>query len=456
MLLRSAKREEEQPGTPGLPGGLHVLWIWFACGLGLLSGAAYAVAAADSSPSQPLTWIREAIQHHGLLVGLIAVFFSGLALDLTPCVYPMIPVTLAFFGGQTKRSSAHAGWLAALYVLGIALSYAALGMLTAQAGALFGFWLQKPAVLMLISLAIVGLSLSMFGVYDLQLPSFITRRLGRASHGPWGALAMGLVFGLIAAPCVGPFVGSLVLYVVEQGRPALGFLLFFVLGLGMGMPFLVLGIAADRIAHLPKAGAWLLWSRKVIGLVLLGLALWFLRSLLAAWVLRIAVMGLLLLGGAYLGWLEPTHARSRRFRWGRRIVGTVLIAAAVAVVWPQPPPVATANWVPFSDAVLDAARREGRPIIVDIYADWCLPCKELEHVTFRHADVITVLKTMTTLRLDASQDLPPEAEAFTNRYHIVGMPTILLFDRSGTERTELRLLGFEGPEEFLARLKKIQ
>ncbi len=346
--------------------------------------------------------------------------------------------------------------LAAFYVLGISLSYAALGMLTAQAGALFGFWLQKPAVLIIISLAIIGLSLSMFGVYDLQLPSVITRRLGRASDGPLGALGMGLVFGLIAAPCVGPFVGSLVLYVVEQGRPALGFLLFFVLGLGMGLPFLVLGVAANRITHLPKAGAWLVWSKKVIGVVLLGLALWFLRTLLADWVLRAAVVGLLVLGGLYLGWLERTRARSARFRWARWIMGLVLIASAVAVVWPQPPPVGTVNWVPFSEAAFDAARREGRPIVLDVYADWCLPCKELEHVTFQHADVTIVLNTMTTLRLDASQDLPAEAEAFADRYHIVGMPTILLFDRNGKERADLRLLGFEGPEEFLARLKQLQ
>jgi len=430
------------------------LWIWFACCLGLLSGAAH--AATDPSPSHPLAWISEAIQHRGLLFGLIAVFFSGLALDLTPCVYPMIPVTLAFFSGQAKRSTAHTARLAAFYVLGISLSYAALGMLTAQAGALFGFWLQKPAVLIIISLAIIGLSLSMFGVYDLQLPSVITRRLGRASDGPLGALGMGLVFGLIAAPCVGPFVGSLVLYVVEQGRPALGFLLFFVLGLGMGLPFLVLGVAANRITHLPKAGAWLVWSKKVIGVVLLGLALWFLRTLLADWVLRAAVVGLLVLGGLYLGWLERTRARSARFRWARWIMGLVLIASAVAVVWPQPPPVGTVNWVPFSEAAFDAARREGRPIVLDVYADWCLPCKELEHVTFQHADVTIVLNTMTTLRLDASQDLPAEAEAFADRYHIVGMPTILLFDRNGKERADLRLLGFEGPEEFLARLKQLQ
>lgn len=426
---------------------------WFLAGLGLVFLGAAAAAVAESGSSEPLGSIGHAIRERGLLFGFLAVFFGGLALNLTPCAYPMIPITLAFFSGQSATKSRRRTWaLAILYVSGMALSYAVLGLLAAQAGALFGAWLQHPAVLVVIAGAIVGLALSMFGLYDLQMPSFITRRLSRAPTGLLGAFSMGLVFGVVVAPCIGPFIGSLVLYVAEQSRPVLAFFLFFVLGLGMGLPYLVLGVAAHRVRHLPKAGAWLVWSKKALGLVLLGLALWFIRGLLPEWLLRPAVAVLLCAGGVYLGWLERSRSHGWRFQRLRWAAGAVLVGAAVAVLWPQPPAVPGVQWVPFSQTALEEAQRAHRPIVIDVYADWCLPCVELDHVTFRHPDVVAALQGVTTLRLDGTQELSPEAEAFATRYRVFGMPTVLLFDRTGKERMTLRLLGFEGPREFLKRL----
>ena len=403
----------------------------------------------------PLDWLTESVTHHGLWVGFVVVFFGGLALNLTPCVYPMIPVTLAFFSNQAAGMARRAVWLALLYVLGISLNYAILGVIAVQTGALFGSWLQQPAVLIVVAGVIVALSLSMFGLYELSVPSVLTRRLGQASSGLWGAFLMGLVVGLVAAPCIGPVVLSLLLFISRLGNPAVGFLLFFTLGLGMGLPYLVLGVAASRVGRLPKAGPWLIWSKKALGIILLGLALYFIRPLLAARVLSLAVAALLLGAGVYLGWLDRTESRGRRFVWSRRVVGAGLVLAALVSVWPRPHAAPGVAWMPYSEAALQAAQRQGKPVLVDVYADWCIPCVEMDHVTFHHPDVIRALSSVTALRLDVTNEVPPEGTALLERYHIYGAPTILLFDRGGRERTDLRLLGFVPPDQFLERLKRV-
>ena len=345
---------------------------------------------------------------HGL--ELVAVFFGGMALNLTPCVYPMIPVTLAFFGGQAAGSWRRSGWLALCYVLGLSLSYALLGVLAARTGALFGSWLQQPAVLIVIALVIVALALSMFGLYDLRPPQALTNRLGRASAGAGGAFVMGMVVGVVAAPCVGPFIISLLLLVGRLANPAAGFLLFFVLGLGMGLPYLVLGVAANRIGRLPKAGGWLVWSKRMLGVVLLGVALHFL------WPLR------------------PSQA-----------VRTPARAAASSIV----------RWEPYSQAAFARAQAAHRPIVIDVYADWCIPCVEMDRVTFHHPDVVRALAGASTLRVDATRGVSDEAGELLGRARVYGAPTILLFGRDGREQADLRVEGFETPEEFLERLKRI-
>ena len=402
-----------------------------------------------------MDWLSDAISRHGLGVGLLAVFFGGLALNLTPCVYPMIPVTVAFFSGQAAGSLRRAATLAFLYLLGLSLNYAVLGVLAAKAGLLFGSWLQSPAVLVGLAAMVVALSLSMFGLYDLRLPAAWTSRLGQASVGYWGAFVMGIVVGLVAAPCIGPFVLGLLLLVSKLADATAGFLLFFSLGLGMGLPYLLLGIAAHRISHLPKAGAWMVWCKKALGMVLLGLALYFVRPLLPARLTAAAVIGLLAGGGVYLGWLEATASPSRRFVLVRRAAGAALLVAAVLAAWPRPSLGPRVAWAPYTDAAFAQAARERRPILIDVYADWCLPCVEMDRVTFRHPDVVQALSAVTTLRVDATRDISPEASALLERRQVYGAPTILLFDRQGRERDDLRIVGFTKPDELLRILAQL-
>ncbi len=409
-----------------------------------------------SAAAQPVDWLSRILGAHGFWVGLLAVFVGGLALNLTPCVYPMIPVTLAFFSQQANRSIGRTLQLALLYVVGISCSYALLGVLAAKTGALLGAWLQQPLILLLIASMIVALSLSMFGLYEFRLPGFLTRRIGQASTGLWGACAMGLMVGLVAAPCIGPFVLGLFLYTSQQADVVRGFLLFFTLGLGMGSPYLLLGMAANRIGQLPKSGAWMAWMKKVLGVVLLALALYFIRPIVPAGLLTVLVIALLLWAGIYLGWLERTPSRSTFFLWVRRLVGATLILCAIFLAWPRPHPGATVSWQPYSEARLAEAQRNGQPAIIDIYADWCLPCVEMDRVTFHHAEGIHALGSVVALRIDVTRDVPPDAEALVERLHIFGVPTVLLFDRNGHERQDLRITGFVSPEDMVQRLAKLQ
>lgn len=418
----------------------------------------FSVFAADGGVSVsagPSDWLADVIAERGLALGLVVIFFGGLALNLTPCVYPMIPVTVAFFSNQASGSFRRAALLAGSYVLGMSLTYATLGVLAATTGAMLGSWLQLPAVLIGVALVIVVLSLSMFGAYDLRPPQFLINKVGHAWSGIGGAFLMGVVVGIVAAPCIGPFVIGLLLLVSRLANPVTGFLLFFVLGIGMGLPYLVLGVAANRIGALPKAGGWMVWSKKALGMILLGLALYLLNPMLSPVAMRIAAVILLLIAGVYLGFIERSEIKHAGFIIVKRIAGVVLVVLALIVAWPKPTPGPSVNWVPYSAAVFEQARHNQEPIFIDIYAEWCIPCVEMDHVTLRNPKVVEALQDVATLRMDVTQSYSEDANAFIEEYDIFGVPTMLFFDRTGYERSDLRLLGFIKPKEFLEYLSKI-
>ena len=429
-----------------------VALVFMAVGLVILS--AHTAAIADVSTA-PLGWLAESIEQRGLLIGLIAVFFGGMALNLTPCVYPLIPITLAFFGAQAAGRTARIIALAASYVVGLSLSYAILGVIAAKTGALLGSWLQQPAVLIAVAVLIAALACGMFGLYELRMPEALTRRFSRASGGLGGAFVMGVAVGVIAAPCIGPFVIGLFLFVSQLANVVTGFVIFLTLGLGMGTPYIALALAANRMSHLPRAGAWLVWSKHALGFVLLGLALYFLKPLLPEAIRGLVLAGLLLTSGVYLGWLAKTEGIRAGFSWVRHLTGAILVSFAVLLAWPRPAPVTPITWEPYSEAGFVQARGDQRPIIIDIYADWCLPCVELDHVTFRHPDVIHILASVATLRLDVTEDISKDGSKLIDRHRVFGVPTILLIDGDGIEHRELRITGFVRPNEFLKRLNQI-
>lgn len=401
---------------------------------------AAAPAAADSAA--PESEFAQKVADRGYLLVLLSVFVGGLALNLTPCVYPVIPLTVGFFGRQSEGNRGRVLLLASLYVLGIVVMYSALGVIASLSGQLFGAALQSPWVLTAIAGILVLLALSMFGVYELRTPGILLRLAGGGSRsGAAGAFGMGLLVGIVAAPCVAPFTLGLLAFVAERQNVMLGVLFFAVLSLGLGLPYLFLALFSGNLSRLPRAGEWMEGVKKVFGWLLLGMAAYFLRLVLprpwSEWLLpaTLAVGALVLL--------------VKGFGFGRlaRFGTAVLFLAAAAFFLPRK----ALGWQPYTDAGL---ARSGRPAVIDFTADWCVPCLELDQRTFSNAEVQQALSQRALFKVDLTRGGTPDDVALTRKYRILGVPTVIFIDANGQERTDLRLVGFEDAEKFLERLAK--
>lgn len=404
--------------------------------------------------------LKDAIAKRGWLFAYVLVFLGGLALNLTPCVYPMIPITVSYFGGQAKGRGGRTTLLATLYLLGMAAMYSTLGLIAALTGSLFGSALQNPFVLAVIAIVMVGLALSMFGMYEIRVPSRLTGVAGTAKRGNLGSFLMGLTVGIVAAPCIGPFVLGLLTFVGETANPVIGFSLFFVLALGLGLPFVVLAIASGNITRLPKSGEWMEWVRKLFGIVLLGMAAYFLRPVVGDTLYFLILGAVLVIGGVLLGFVAKVKTTSLFFSGFRRFVGVVAPLYGLYLV------LAPGNifgrtvsdgiaWIPYAESVLAEAAEQGKPVVIDFSAEWCLPCKELDHQTFNQPEVIDASKDIVPLKADLTQHGSPEVRALRKKFDIRGVPTIVFIDAAGRERANLRAVEFIDKEEFLSRLTKL-
>jgi thiol:disulfide interchange protein DsbD len=393
----------------------------------------------------------------GIILSLLIIFLGGLGLNLTPCIYPLIPITVGFFVAQGARSPQWVFVLSLFYVLGMAITYSMLGTLAAFTGSLFGSALQNPFVLLFIAFVLVGLSLSMFGLYEIRMPAFLTRIAGKSSQGVFGALLMGLTVGIVAAPCIGPFVIGLLSYVGQKGNPVLGFWTFFVLALGLGTPFLFLGTLSGSIGRLPRSGEWMVWVKKGFGFVMLGMVVYFLRNLISNelyWLLQASIAAA---GSIYLGWVEGSAKGSRGFRgvkWGTGIFGLVLscyLLLAPGHLFFHPGGI---QWLDYEEKLLQRALTLRKPVIIDFTADWCIPCREMEHRTFSSPPVIARARQFVTLRVDLTHSTKPENRSLMERYRVKGVPTVIFLDRDGREIEDLRFYEVIKPEEFLKKMDR--
>jgi thiol:disulfide interchange protein DsbD len=396
--------------------------------------------------------IQRAFDEHGVLAFFL-IFLFGLSLNLTPCVYPMMSVTLALFGSREEKSLVKRVPAALVYMLGIAVTYSVLGVVAAFTGSLFGAALQNPLVDIAIAAILAVMAVSLFGGFELQVPSSVLSKLsGNSVTGLAGVFFSGLLVGLFAAPCTGPTTVALLAVVAQSGKPWFGFLVFFVLSLGLGIPYLILGTYTGLLQRLPRSGMWMVWVKKAFGILLLAVALFYVSLVVkpawSGWVAPVA----LVLGGIYLGFFEHSARGSATFVRFQRGAGAlaVLLGAWLALSTPT----ASVQWAPFTAARLAQAEHEGRPVVLDFYADWCIPCHELDRSTFTHPKVRQALSRFVALKVDLTTDKVADVQALRTRFGVNGVPTVLFLTPEGDEVPDTRVVGFLSPSDFAARAER--
>lgn len=467
-----SKKVKIDGGRTAEPAGLSPETKTSAQGNAPTPDAAKPIPAAARAESKAVPAQSSPFEGKGLPVIFVLVFLGGLALNLTPCIYPIIPITISYFGGQAEGKKGGVVAHAIFYVFGMAITYSVLGVVAAFTGGLFGAALTFPPVLIAIALVMVILSLSMFDVYELRMPAFLNKLAGGTQKGYFGTILMGLTVGIVAAPCIGPFVLGLLTYVGNRGNVILGFSLFFVLALGLGVPFLILGIFSGSLNKLPRSGAWMVWVRKNFGFILVAMAVYFLKSLIPNTLhYHFALAMIMLIGGIYMGWIEPTKTAGKVFPYIRVLIGIVflvlsLVFAVTGVEEYLDKTIAAKTsgsggivagaitWVPYSEEVLASALASGSPVFIDSDAEWCVACHELDKKTFNQPEVVAASRAFVMLKADLTSNADPKTKAFYKKYNARGVPTMIFIKPDGTEIPELRGVGFEPKDVFLGKMKK--
>lgn len=401
--------------------------------------------------------IDKLISGQGMFLTLLSIFLGGLALNLTPCVYPVIPITISFFAGQSSGKISKSFMLALIYVLGMSITYSALGVTAALTGGLLGSSLQNPLVLVGIAAVFLMFAASMFGAFEITIPAFLNNLAGGSRQGILGSLFMGLTVGIVAAPCIGPFVISLLTYVAAQGDPVLGFTMFFILSLGLGLPYLILGTFSGSIKSLPRSGEWMIWVKKVFGVIMIAVAIYFISTLLPETIYTVLLTATLILGGLYVGFFEKSKASFNAFSYLKKGIGFALLlyGAWIALSAWEHANKEKIDWQTYNEQAIQEAKAEHRPVIIDFYADWCLPCKEIDNKLFTEPVIVEESKNFTTLKADLTNEDSQFVTDIRLQYKVLGVPTIILLDGNGAEyRRFTDELVHMHPDEFLKIMRQ--
>ncbi|MDF1820465.1 MAG: protein-disulfide reductase DsbD [Alcanivoracaceae bacterium] len=436
--------------------------------------------------SQDANAFNDWMAGHGLGMIVLLFFAGGLLLAFTPCVFPMIPILSGIIAGSDNPSAMRGFTLSVAYVLGVAIPYTIAGLLVGLFGAGMNlqYLLQQPAAVITSAVVFLILSLSMFGLYELQLPAALRDRLNslgnqRQGGSFLGAAILGAISALVVSPCVTPILAGALVYVAGTGDAATGAASLFALSIGMGVPLILVGTGGGHI--LPRAGAWMEEVKRFFGVLMLGVAVWLAGRLLDN-SLVMGLYGLLMAAyGVYLGALEPVGADGSRARRALAAVialyGTILIVGAASggddplqplARAPAPTTVAAnmtdnagsaeahAGWRTVVgraqlDAALAEASRAGRPVLVDFFAEWCVACKVLEEETLTEPRVLDAMADWTLIRADITE-ITAENQAIMAHWNIVGLPCLVFIGGDGEEVPGARILGEMGPDRFLKHL----
>ncbi|HHT9130743.1 MAG TPA: protein-disulfide reductase DsbD family protein, partial [Candidatus Brocadiaceae bacterium] len=425
---------------------------------------------------------QKTLESRGIFVSLVIIFLVGVGLSFTPCVYPMIPITVAVIGGQaagdqtTGRKPLMAFFLSLIYVLGISIVYAAMGVVAASTGALFGTALQSPWVIGFVVAVFVALAMSMFGVYYLRVPSFISDRLGtKTGKGFIGVFVMGLVSGIVASPCIGPALASLLVYIASTGNKFLGFLMLFVFAWGLGVLLIVLGTFSGAIKALPKSGFWMETVERIFGLLLIGAALYYLRFIISESAFVIILGLFLIVTAVFAGGFDRLTRESTNFQRAKRafglitfIFGAYFLVGHLIIKGFILPPLSTTtpvqsgivkekiDWVSSEDDGLRQAKTSSKVAMIDFYASWCAACMEFEKITYADAEVIRELKNFVNIKIDCTNTNDPKIKQLWDKYKVVGLPTIVFVGKDGIVLKDKTITGYVNPTEFLHIVKSLE
>ena len=414
------------------------------------------------------------------VMALPLVFAGGVLTSLTPCIYPMIPITASLIGGQTAmvgagvgvgkdegapRGRAHPVALTLSYVLGLALVYATLGLVAGLTGTLFGAISTNPWLYFVMANLLVLFALAMLDVVPVRLPQGVARRAATAGSGGRiaGTFVMGAASGLVAAPCSAPVMAAVLTWVALTKSAVLGFVYLFVFSLGMSTLLVAVGLSAGAVTRLPRAGAWMEAVKFFFGVLMLGLALWIVVPVVPGWVPMAGWAALGLGYGAYLIWYK---------QWGRvsKFIGVAFallgLVQLVGVLTGGRDPIAPlahlgrANVMSKAEftrvksvADLDAAiaRANGKTVMLDFYADWCVSCKEMEKLTFSDPRIKSTFADMVLLQADVTAN-DEDDKAMLRRFKLFGPPGIIFFDKQGREVQGRRVIGYQDADKFLRSL----
>ncbi len=404
----------------------------------------------------------EILKSYGPVGAVLASFGFGFLASLTPCVYPMVPITVSIFGATEAKSRLRGAALSGAFVLGIATLFTPMGLISVATGKLMGSALSNMWVVFALAALFTALAASMFGAFELALPSSLTNRLSTVGGvGFKGAFAMGLVMGLIAAPCTGPFLTGMLTDIAQSKSYVLGGTALFSFSLGLGVLFFIAGAFA---VSLPKGGAWMMGIKWASGVGLAYMAFAYLRDrfepihkLIGHSTTFGVVTGLIFAVGLGLGVVHviaerrksPIAHLSKPFK-----LASILPAIAGAMLfisWMTVP--APIDWITNEEQGRAKALAEGKPVIVDFGAAWCTACKELEHKTFPDPTVQAEAKRFVAIHVDATDDENPDTVRLQKKYNVVGLPTVVILDKDGKEVA--RFNEFVGAAKFRAALKKV-
>lgn len=417
------------------------------------------------------------------LFALLMAFAGGLAISLTPCVYPMIPITISIIGAQSAESRSKGFLLSLVYVGGICLVYSALALVAALSSKEFGFLLQSPWMRLGITGVFVALAASMFGAFHLELPSSIATRLSTyKGSGYAGVFVTGLFSGLVAGPCTAPVLLGILL-AISSGVVGVagGFALMLAFSLGMGVLFVVIGTFSGVLASLPRSGAWMVRVKHVFGFLLLGAALYYAQLVIPAWAFAAATGAVLVFAGVHLGAGTRLDAESGELPKFGKAAGMVAVAAglyfvvaglAISGVTPPIPGVPLASapgasaapgaiaWIPSEADARAQSIATGKPMLIDFYADWCVDCKVLDAEVYTDARVVEASKRFVAVKINTTVDFNTSAtttaqiDALKARYDVRGLPRVVFVRPDGTIIPDLSVTGIMKPETFLQRMAK--